>query len=336
MNEAIDTLRLIYAYLLNREPDQAAIDTYLPLLESNLDEGKIFIQQAIKQSDEYSTNISLLLPVETSLLDNYQQLVAMGQDFIKTKKVVFLGLARNLENKLEKSITKLLDFGKTAQKYKVVIFENDSVDNTKKILEKLSRNDSNIIYFSENNNRPQFGTVKDTERTIALAEYRNKLLTHVKQHLSEYDFIVVTDLDFIDFSIPGVYNTFGWFDRFGQSVGAIAGNSYEYKYVTSDTSKSLWNYDSWALRYSWWNELPNLPSVTYNRMWWFGFWIMSAGLPLMPVNSAFGGMAIYRTEHFIKGSYSGYDCEHVCFHYSLKQNSPNFRLMLNPSQMMLV
>ena len=63
---------------------------------------------------------------------------------------------------------------------------------------------------------------------------------------------------------------------------------------------------------------------------------MPVGLPIIPVNSAFGGMVIYKMDKFKVGTYDGIDCEHVCFHYNLKQNISNFQLVLNPSQIMLV
>lgn len=336
MNQELETLKQIYNFYLNREPDQTAVENYLPLLEKNLEEGKSFIQKEILNSNEYSTNISLLIPKDAFFKNDHQQLVTKGLESIKELKIVFVGLARNLGSVLENSINRLVQLGESAKEYKIVIFENDSEDNTKIILEELSNTNKNIHFLSETNNRPQFGTVKDISRTNALAEYRNKLKDYVVKHFASYDFVIVTDLDFIDFSTEGVYNSFGWLTRFGDQIDAIAGNSYEYKYVTSDTVKSLWNYDSWAFRYNWWPELPGLPSMTYNRMLWFGFFVMPVGLPVIPVNSSFGGMTIYKMEKFKLGTYDGTDCEHVRFHYSLKQNFPNFQLVLNPSQIMLL
>lgn len=336
INEDLLILNTIYKKLLNREPDQRSIEKYIPLLENDKEAAKVLIQKEIKQLPEYSTNISLLLRPDPAFEEEYNVLAQKGQEFLKNQKIVFVGLARNLERTIENSISKLVNLGQSAKDYQIVIFENDSIDNTKDILSKLSLNNSRISFISETNNRPQFGTVKIAERTQALAEYRNKLKDYVAERFSEYDFVIVTDLDFVDFSVEGVYNSFGWMNKFSDRIDAIAGNSYEYKYIMSDTTKSLWNYDSWAFRYTWWNELPELPSTTYNRMLWFGFFIMPVGLPIIPVNSAFGGMTIYKKDKFHLGSYDGVDCEHVCFHYSLKQNIPNFQLVLNPSQIMLV
>ena len=336
MNKELLILQQIYKKYLNREPNSEEISSYLSLLQDDAAIAELTIKQDIMNSHEYSTNISLLITKEQSFAKECEALSNKGQELIKDMRIIFLGLARNLESVLENSINRLVQLGESAKNYKIVIFENDSIDKTKIILEKLSSANDNIHILSETNNRTHFGSVRDSKRTIALAEYRNKLKEYAIKCFSEYDYVIVTDLDFIDFSTEGVYNSFGWLTRFGDKIDAIAGNSYEYRYVTSDTVKSLRNYDSWAFRYNWWSELPELPSMAYNRMLWFELFVMPVGLPIIPVNSAFGGMTIYKMDKFKLGSYDGKDCEHVRFHYSLKQNIPNFQLVLNPSQIMLL
>jgi hypothetical protein len=280
-------------------------------------------------------NIEELLPLKEEYSHSYKKYVDIGQNFIKDKKIIFIGLARNIENFILPNIGRLINIGKKAKNYKIIIFENDSQDQTRSLIQDSSKKNDNIIGIFDTNNRPQFGTVKDTERVMALAEYRNKLKQYIKDKFSDYDFVIVTDMDFVDFSENGVYNSFGWINDFPDHVDAVAGNSFEYKYVTSPDQKSLWNYDSWAFRYNWWNELPGYDSVTYYPMFWFGFFILPVGLPVFKVNSAFGGMTIYKIKQFLQSNYDSYDCEHVCFHYNLKQNLPSFQLVINPSQIML-
>lgn len=279
--------------------------------------------------------IQELLPVSKEFVDNYTKNIQIGKQYLSSKKIVFIGLARNIENKITHCVNQLTQLGENAKEYKIVIFENDSTDNTKKAIHNLANSNNNISFLSEDYNRPQFGPVQDTERTMALAEYRNQLKDYVAKNFVDYDFVVVTDLDFVDFSLDGCYNSFGWLANHSDTIDAIAGNSFEYKNVTVAEQKSLWNYDSWAFRYTWWNQLPVLDSMTYNGMLWFGFFIMPVGSRIIPVNSAFGGMSIYKTEQFIQGLYDGFDCEHVCFHYSLKQKIPSFQMVVNPSQIML-
>lgn len=279
--------------------------------------------------------IEELLPPSQEFLSTYQQYIDLGKDFLSSKKIVIVGLARNIENTIGYSLERLSKLGESAKEYKIIIFENDSEDNTKQIIENIKKENKNIISLHAQYNRPQFGQVQDVERTMALAEYRNILKEYVNDTFADYDFVIVSDMDFVDFSDAGCYNSFGWFAHHENVVDAIAGNSFEYKNVTRTDKKSLWNYDSWAFRYTWWNQLPGLQSLTFSSMFWFGLFMMPVGSPTIAVNSAFGGMAIYKTNKFVQGLYDGFDCEHVCFHYSLKQNIPSFQMVVNPSQIML-
>jgi hypothetical protein len=283
-------------------------------------------------------NIDTLLPCPIEFKSQYDTNIDSGKKFLSKQKILFIGLARNIENTIKNSIEKLISVGKNAKEYKIIVFENDSKDKTKEILLDLSKNNKNIILLSETNNRVQFGPTKEKIRTIALAEYRNKLKEYIKENFLDYDFVVVSDMDFVDFSENGCYNSFGWFNNFPNDIDAIAGNSFEFKCLNKDNDqKTLWNYDSWAFRYNWWNEISSCyGSSQYSSMLWFGFFIMPPGLSLIMVNSAFGGMAIYKTKKYILGTYDGNDCEHVTFHYDLKKNFPEFKLYLNTSQIMLV
>jgi hypothetical protein len=281
-------------------------------------------------------NIQELLPPSEEFIDRYNKNIDLGKVFLADQKIAIVGLARNIGSSIENSVNKLVNFAKNAKEYKIIIFENDSQDNTREVLDNLKTDNVNIITIYETNHRPQFGQIQNTERTMALAEYRNILKDYVKTHLSDYDFVIVSDMDFVDFSEPGCYNSFGWLSSHYQQIDGVAGNSYTYQEVNFPNQKSLWNYDSWAFRYNWWNQLPLLNSMTYGPMMWFGFFMMPVGSPIIPVNSAFGGMTIYKTKQFIQGAYNGFDCEHVCFHNSLKQQLPSFQLVLNPSQIMLL
>lgn len=282
-------------------------------------------------------NIETLLPCDQQFTKNYRDKINLGQNSFSNKKIVFAGLCRNIGSKINDNITKLLSLAQTCKDYKIVIFENDSIDNTKELLVDWTQKNSNIICIFDSNNRPQYGAVKDKDRIIALSEYRNRVKNYIKEHLSDYDFVIVTDMDFLDFSFDGIYNTFGWFANFPDEVDAIAGNSFEYKDIMESGRNSLWNYDSWAFRYNWWNELPKFSSMNYYSMLWFGFWILPVGLDIIPVNSAFGGMAVYKLSQYIQSEYDSFDCEHVTLHYNLKQIiKPKFQLFLNPSQIMLV
>lgn len=281
-------------------------------------------------------NIEKHLPPSDEFQESYNYCVDLGKKHLSNKTIVILGLVRSLGKVLEKNLEKLVHFASTAKDYKIVLFENDSSDNTKDILKMASDQNDHIEYYSEVFNRKQFGQTREKERTEALAEYRNFLLNIVKTKYSNCDYVIVSDMDFVDFSESGCYHSFGWLSQV-DSIDGIAGNSFELKEIFPGTGTlGLWNYDSWAFRPTWWNfHQHKSPLITYDPMLWFGLCISPIGSPLVSINSAFGGMTIYKTGKFITAEYAGYDCEHVCFHYDLKQKT-DFKLYLNPSQIMLV
>lgn len=283
-------------------------------------------------------HIENLLFVNPEFTEQYNFRIEKGKNFLTQNKICIIGLTRNTSSVIVNTLSSLIDLGTKAKDYKIVLFENDSSDDTVKIINSLRERNTHIELLTEIYNKPQYGTVQDRERTMLLAQYRNKLKNYVNEHYSDYDFIVVADTDFQNFSLDGVYNSFGWLYE-NEIAGAICGNSFEYRPIFSNNEEpSLWNYDSWAYRASWWNNLQahNMPAVRYNSMFWFGLQILPIGSHPFRINSGFGGMAIYRKKFYFSADYSGEDCEHVMFHYNLKQKNPDFHLFLNPSQRMLL
>ena len=267
----------------------------------------------------------------------YTKHCVIGEDFLKDKILNVTGLARNVGDKLEKNILAINNLSEKCKQINYFIYENDSSDNTVSILEKLKNNLPSFNYLSENLNLQKFGSVKDKNRTLALAKHRNTCLKFIQKNHSDADFTLVSDLDFEVISLFGMLNSFGFFCRY-DSIDAIAGNSFQIQASSQKpNNKRLWNYDSWAFRGTWWDDLQNYTNYfkSSDPMLWFGYWHPPIGSSPIQVNSAFGGLCIYRNSKFLQGVYSGEDCEHVCFHKTLRE-SCGFSLFLNPSQIMVV
>ena len=278
----------------------------------------------------------LLYPTP-EFIDQYNYFKDLGQQSLANHRICIVGLTRNTESVIMQNIGSLVHLGESAKDYKIVIFENDSSDQTKEIINNLSQFNDNIKLLSEKNNRPMFGSVQDSKRTYALAEYRNKVKQYVQERYENYDFTIVVDTDFQSFSLDGIYNSFGWLN-FNDKIGAVCGNSFEYKPIFDSDKPTIWNYDSWAYRGTWWNNLQthSLPIVTYNPMLWFGLQILPIGSQPFMVNSGFGGMCIYKNRFYFLSDYDGPDCEHVMYHHDLQKKASDFNLFLNPSQIMLL
>jgi hypothetical protein len=204
----------------------------------------------------------------------------------------------------------------------------------------LKTENSNIHYISQNYNRKHYGTVKDPERIKALAEYRTKVQEYIRTNWSDYDYVILIDTDFVDFSAYGLLNTFGWLTN--NNIDAMAGFSYTFKplTITGHYAYNIWNYDSWAYRESWWRDLELEPVYSslqnYPKMLWFGLRVLPKGVFPTKINSAFGGMVVYKMKDYLIGEYDHYDCEHVTFHRSISTKNKSFNLFINPSQIMLL
>lgn len=272
----------------------------------------------------------------------YFNKINLGKVFIQNKQIIILGLVRNLSHVLYENISSITNLCFYSPRIHFFLYENDSTDSTVSVLKKCKKDFPNFKYKSDSLNLKSFDhttivsklELKSTERTQNLAKHRNTCLSYVKNNFSQSDFTIVMDMDFAKFSLDGLLNSFGWLSE--NHADGLVGNSFEIKNLFDNNTQNLWNYDCWAYRGSWWDDLQKYSrNYEYDPMLWFGFWQPPIGSEPIPVNSAFGGIGIYKTQHYTSVEYDGYDCEHVCFHKNLKKKHPNYKLCINPSQMML-
>ena len=99
--------------------------------------------------------------------------------------VIFAGTVKNCEKYIKKNIHNIEECGKLFNSYAVIIYENDSTDNTRKILNENKKN--NYYYIFEDN-------VTEPRRTMRLAHGRNKIIEKMKE-LNGYDYLIMLDMD---------------------------------------------------------------------------------------------------------------------------------------------
>jgi len=268
-----------------------------------------------------TVDIDKFLPPHKEYEDTYNQKILKGKAKAANSKIAVVSLARNCEDHLSNSITEINKI--ECEKLSMFIFENDSEDSTKYMLELASERYDNLTIKCINNNREHL-TDRSESRTVALAEYRNLCLDWVKDHCKDYDYTIVLDLDSdLGFSVAGIYNSIGWMDNL-DNVGGIA--SYSLLLDIKDLQFGLLHYDSFAARMRDW-----LRSEEKDRNnLWFRTWHPPVGSTPIHMYSCFGGLAIYKTEAFLSGRYSGeLGSEHVQFHKDLYENG--YKMYLNPS-----
>lgn len=247
------------------------------------------------------------------------------------RKFSFLvvGLAKNCGRTVAKDVFKIKNALSIAESIHWLIIESDSDDNTGSQLNLLSQSVSNFDFKSLGSLSHQY-----PDRTARLAYCRNFYLDIVNNS-PEYvnvDYVLMADFDGIntDLSSDGVESCFArsdWDACFANQRGPY--------------------YDIWALRHEFWNpgdcwqnlrflntvqknRRKNLNAAIHSKML-----VIPPGSPWIQVDSAFGGLGIYRKTVLRDGRYSGVSAagypqsEHVTFHRELIKKGHS--LFINPS-----
>jgi hypothetical protein len=258
------------------------------------------------------------LTITKNNLDCYLNNITLGMDICKRSKVAVLSLARNCEKNLQKSIDQITKI--ESLDFKFFIYENDSIDETKNILIDNKNKNSNIK-ISLKIDGSDYVSDGSRQRTIQLAKYRNVCLEWAKKNCSDFDYILVLDLDAdLGFSLNGIYNSISWLNIIPNSGGM---GSYS---ISMNKDKTISHYDTFAMR------LNNWYSSTKHRQEEIFFSNFHPKIGYKPISfySCFGGLAVYKAAAFLEGHYDGsIGCEHVLFHKSIRDKGYN--MYLNPS-----
>ena len=244
---------------------------------------------------------------------------------INSKKCAIALLARDCENNLKKNIKEVEKLIPLFETCDIVVIENDSIDNTKQILNEWNRNNKNVVVISMDN---IFSSSDKTGAGLSRIErmcfYRNKYMEYFKQQNKNYDYLIVVDADLDYFSSSGIIKAiknsqFEWEALFanGRFYSKICGlhflgkyyDNYAYVPYKSDTI----HLDDWQMKQN--NDyisfILNIKKYVHCQ-------------------SAFGGLAIYKYEKvrdFIyntiqneKSKNNKVLCEHIVFNNKLDKS----------------
>jgi len=243
--------------------------------------------------------------------------------------VLVVGVARNCEDSLVRTFEKLGRSLSAAKKLSFFIVESDSSDATRNVLEKLSVDHANFKFTSLGNLSESF-----PKRTERIAICRNTYLDELDSNpdYRDADFVIVADWDGVN-------------DLLSQQAVASCWLRDDWDVCAANQAGPY--YDIWALRHSLWS--PNdcweqqrflaAAGLTGRRATRLAVHSRMLAIPSdsdwIEVQSAFGGLAIYRKEALEAGRYVGlseYDTE-VCEHVSLNAAilSKGGKLFINPA-----
>lgn len=256
-------------------------------------------------------------PIEhLSRLDGLQ--VQSGYQQMAKHRVVICGIIRDNANALPVVIKHIEHTGKHFADYSVIIFENDSKDGTKEILQSWQLKNPKVQIISKD-----FGNKKRFSLSF-LADIRNLYLDKLfsGSRYQDFDMVMVVDMDMLHgWDMRGVADSFAKIDKWD----AVCSNGIENaKGVMYDLSA----FRSKAFPYQviTWKEC-------YQKYGQACLQVYPVGGDLVPVQSGFGGMAFYKKQYLKGCRYSSANngCEHVPFHACVTEKNGG-RMVLNPSQ----
>ncbi len=262
-------------------------------------------------------------PCAVEHTQSYYDHLSLGKERMSQSRVIICGLAYNISHCLPNTLARIEKLGAAFQSHKTVLFENASTDGTHYMLSEWASQNSDYVLLSEPLARPYWKSSTAPERMRYMAECRNHYLDYITTLSEEYDYVIVMDTDLpLGFSYQGVENSFGH-----NHWDMIGSNGLMIHPAEGLAAGKKLHYDAWAYRSA--DADPDLDLEKVNTL------NFERGQPLRPVNSCFGGIAIYSHSAFVGGArYAGDECEHVTFHASMKK-SGFARLFLNPSQLVL-
>jgi hypothetical protein len=264
-----------------------------------------------------------LFPCAARDRGEYRDRVERGRERMAGSSVVVCGLCRNVRHFLPRTAARIEKLGGMFRDYRATFYENDSEDATLEFLCDWAAVNSRVEVLSEKLGVRQYPRNRDPRRAAWLARCRNQYRERFAEAYADSDYVIVLDTDLMGgWSYDGIAHTFGHQDwDFVGSYGLLRQldrRAAGFPYVHFDT----WAFHPAAGTAA--SQLTNFADLTLRR-----------GDPLLPVDSCFGGLGVYRSAGLRECAYAGgTSAEHVILHERMKRAGFD-RLFLNPSQVVL-
>ena len=260
----------------------------------------------------------------------------MNSHFDRT--IIICSIVRNAEKGLERNIPEIKRLCQMFKGYKVFVYENDSTDKTKQLLQGWHDSDPDNVFISLNDTsaQPTIPPASDVpginpfyshKRIDKMAMLRNTYMQFVDDMGWSADYLVVVDLDVAKISADNIMSSFVREDW--DAVTAFG-------YSTSPKLKRRYH-DTYALTEFGDEENPQTEEKIIKNSEKYAN--LNDGNPWVRVFSAFGGLAIYRFESIKGVRYEALKnndprvqvkCEHYSIYYQMKRRGFD-RVYINPA-----
>jgi hypothetical protein len=244
-------------------------------------------------------------------------------------EIALVGVTRNGARFLPRSLDRMRRATHLFGRVHAFFVESDSTDATLDVLRDATRRWPELRYRSEGALRERL-----PQRTARIAHCRNVYLEELATNplYAGVSHVIVADLDRVcrDIDAPALASCWAATEPWD----ACTANQGDYYY------------DIWALRHPlWcpgdaWQEQkalqPLLGKTAADELALFSRMVhIDPRRPLIEVDSAFGGLAVYKRQALLAGRYVGLDneggevCEHVTLHAQLR--AQGHRIFINPA-----
>lgn len=272
----------------------------------------------------------------------YKYKVDRGLQISKSKKIVFAGICRNVEDTIALNIERMSKTSKMFKDFSIFLYENDSDDNTVRILESY-RDKTKLEFLSEKRDDKDYRKRIDNGidpwhfgRCKILAECRNKYLNHITAHYADYDYLCVLDLDIKGgWSYTGFQHAVFTLESDSKfacvSAYGLLSEAQNIDPLESHDIEDYIMYDSLAFRpLGMSTGIHILRTPAFNRI------ALNRGDDPIEVLSNFGGMAIYKLPLLQNKQYGAkqwkegeVDPDHVILNKQLIDDG--YKIILDPS-----
>ncbi len=255
----------------------------------------------------------------------------------RPKRAIFAGLVRDCAEWLPSVLANVEQMAHAFEQCAFLFLENGSTDGSRELLNRWCSGRDGAIVLT-----PDDPAAFCVVRTVRLAVIRNQIIAEARRHYADFDVLVLLDCDNVNASpisqaafIRAL--DFLWHEPDRAAVFANSLGHY---------------YDLWALRHALycpldvWEETMDYsisrrvsPEAAFKAVFAPRTFALPLDAPPLEVDSAFGGMGIYRLSCVLanKASYDGYKlrdvetafgrkrmgwqtCEHVSFNIGLRKD----------------
>lgn len=261
------------------------------------------------------TLINKLSPVEEPWVTPFDWACRL-ENAVEVASTARLGvaiIARDVEHRIVETLTAVNDVAGWFESTRVAIVTNDCKDNTVELIHGI-KGGFELIHEDKTLDRPWLGFSRSAERTMALAEYRNRCLDLLD---NKHDYLLVLDADLQEVTAERLMA--GFYDLISGKFDAIAAQNLVLLPQLSPTH--LVSYDAFAFRPQW----ADVTSPMIERA--FHYDVRPSGSDPFACRSAFGGAAWYTKKRSAR--YDGSQgCEHVPF-------NRHYRMAISPAMSLI-